>query len=224
MYHGEVNVAQDELNSFLTVAEDLQVKGLTQNPSKPSESSRAVEESSSIKRYGVQEDQSSRSLKQPSRPTKPSYSQPPLPITEKFQTRKEIQEISPYIKTEAPVVLDEDTSQQLVESSDYQTEQGYEYDQAYQDDTIMYQEGEMHMNMEQMENNTQDVQSSWITKEFICDVCFKQFSSKKSLQNHMWIHKGKTTCSVCSKIFSTTSNLNLHMRNAHVSVSETNYV
>merc|ERR1719317_1375497 len=31
MYHGEVNVAQDELNSFLQVAEDLKVKGLTQN-------------------------------------------------------------------------------------------------------------------------------------------------------------------------------------------------
>jgi len=31
MYHGEVNVAQEELNSFLAVAEDLRVKGLTQN-------------------------------------------------------------------------------------------------------------------------------------------------------------------------------------------------
>jgi len=31
MYHGEVNIAQEELNSFLAVAEDLQVKGLTQN-------------------------------------------------------------------------------------------------------------------------------------------------------------------------------------------------
>eukprot|EP00092_Neocalanus_flemingeri_P006576 GFUD01007090.1.p1 GENE.GFUD01007090.1~~GFUD01007090.1.p1 ORF type:complete len:333 (-),score=84.83 GFUD01007090.1:130-1128(-) len=31
MYHGEVNVAQEELNSFLAVAEDLKVKGLTQN-------------------------------------------------------------------------------------------------------------------------------------------------------------------------------------------------
>ena len=27
MYYGEVNVAQDELNSFLAVAEDLRVKG-----------------------------------------------------------------------------------------------------------------------------------------------------------------------------------------------------
>ena len=30
MYQGEVNVAQDSLNAFLTVAEELQVKGLTQ--------------------------------------------------------------------------------------------------------------------------------------------------------------------------------------------------
>merc|ERR1719300_261591 len=33
MYHGEVNVAQEELNTFLAVAEDLKVKGLTQNGS-----------------------------------------------------------------------------------------------------------------------------------------------------------------------------------------------
>jgi len=31
MYNGEVNVAQEELNTFLSVAEDLRVKGLTQN-------------------------------------------------------------------------------------------------------------------------------------------------------------------------------------------------
>jgi len=40
MYMGEVNVAQEELNSFLAVAEDLRVKGLTQNNSS-SESSAA---------------------------------------------------------------------------------------------------------------------------------------------------------------------------------------
>jgi len=40
MYQGEVNVAQEELNSFLAVAEDLRVKGLTQsNQSNKSESS-----------------------------------------------------------------------------------------------------------------------------------------------------------------------------------------
>jgi hypothetical protein len=34
MYHREVNIAQEELNSFLAVAEDLKVKGLTQNETK----------------------------------------------------------------------------------------------------------------------------------------------------------------------------------------------
>jgi len=33
MYQGEVNVAQEDLNTFLAVAEDLKVKGLTQNDS-----------------------------------------------------------------------------------------------------------------------------------------------------------------------------------------------
>ena len=31
MYYGEVNIAQENLNSFLSVAEELQVKGLTQS-------------------------------------------------------------------------------------------------------------------------------------------------------------------------------------------------
>jgi hypothetical protein len=31
MYHGEVNVAQEELNTFLGIAEDLKIKGLSQN-------------------------------------------------------------------------------------------------------------------------------------------------------------------------------------------------
>ena len=31
MYNGEVNMAQEELNSFLNVAEELKIKGLTGN-------------------------------------------------------------------------------------------------------------------------------------------------------------------------------------------------
>ena len=38
MYHGEVSLAQDQLNNFLAVAEDLQVKGLTQGQGQSSNS------------------------------------------------------------------------------------------------------------------------------------------------------------------------------------------
>ena len=48
MYHGEVNVAQEELNSFLTVAEDLQVKGLTQNKADSSPSPVSNESAPSV--------------------------------------------------------------------------------------------------------------------------------------------------------------------------------
>ena len=44
MYQGEVSIAQDHLNSFLAVAEDLQVKGLTQE--KNSNGSEATKQSS----------------------------------------------------------------------------------------------------------------------------------------------------------------------------------
>jgi len=50
MYHGEVSVAQDDLNNFLQVAEDLRVKGLTQNNSNSSGPSETKHPSSQSQR------------------------------------------------------------------------------------------------------------------------------------------------------------------------------
>ena len=42
MYHGETNVAQEDLNSFLSISEELKVKGLTQGKNDKSEPSKTV--------------------------------------------------------------------------------------------------------------------------------------------------------------------------------------
>lgn len=55
MYHGEVNVAQEDLNSFLSISEELKVKGLTQGENvKSDQGSKTIEppprEQANIKR------------------------------------------------------------------------------------------------------------------------------------------------------------------------------
>jgi len=67
MYHGEVNVAQEELNSFLAIAEDLRVKGLTQ-----SDASQSSQPSHKPKPERASENQQRKDLKQ-------SKNQPPPP-------------------------------------------------------------------------------------------------------------------------------------------------
>jgi len=222
MYHGEVNVAQDELNSFLSVAEDLQVKGLTQNQNQ-TKSSRVPDESNNAKRYRVEDNSSPRPLKQP-RP-KPNYIQP-TSNSEKFQSRNEIQEIRPYIKTEAPALIDDSNCQQLVESSDYQAEQGYEYDQSYQEDTIMYQEGEMQMNMEQMQNSSQDPYGHVkqyavkIANEtgFSCSLCGKKCRDMYLMREHIEALHDLSPgyiCSICNREVKSHRGLKEHVKKFH---------
>ena len=88
MYHGEVNVAQEELNSFLSVAEDLKVKGLTQNG--PSTGDPPTARKPVV-------------AQAPAAPVKKSYQQPP-PAQTSYQHNQyqddDIQEVTPVIKSE----------------------------------------------------------------------------------------------------------------------------
>ena len=108
MYHGEVNVAQDDLNSFLAVAEELKVKGLTQknegdNRIKNSHNNReALPPSSSVNKEPV--------LKRP----RTSIPQP-HPQSSHYQGDDDIQEVLP-VKTEP--------TSSSVNNTEYLTEAG----------------------------------------------------------------------------------------------------
>jgi len=106
MYHGEVNVAQEELNSFLAVAEDLRVKGLTQNQS-GSSSSRPKETYSTSKPQ-----QDIPKVRAPPDPTPPPKRSRPTPPTSYSQDDDDIQEVVPvktepreHVPTPAPVEM-----------------------------------------------------------------------------------------------------------------------
>ena len=96
MYHGEVNIAQEELNTFLNVAEELKIKGLTQGSSNKK----------------VTEDNSSRPKTKTSGRTdhssvyQPSKAAPPSRLAGAKDIFNEVQEVLP-VKTEPTAVQEE---------------------------------------------------------------------------------------------------------------------
>jgi len=219
MYHGEVNIAQDELNSFLAVAEDLQVKGLTQGNNTSSSSNTSPPTLPSKRSHSQDHIRPPKHVQRPPPPPRPSYEPPQQPQQPQQQSNSmEVSEVSNNIKTEPhqPIVLD------LAEEDPGAVEEyGDEEEYQYGGQDYHYQE---EMGQALVEGGAADaelpcnvwVSGDWHNKlKFSCDICLKSFSNKKSLQNHAGIHKGKTTCTVCNTVFSTTSNLNFHMRKIH---------
>merc|ERR1711936_612940 len=134
MYHGEVNVAQEDLNSFLAVAEDLKVKGLTQSQGGQRGSSNLPSTKAST--Y-------SNPLPPPRQPARPSDREPPLPPPQKRprptfprEEEEEVQEVEmpsqvksePMSQAIAPVV---EMGYEEEQYEDYSQEYGQEAGQGY---------------------------------------------------------------------------------------------
>ena len=101
MYHGEVNVAQEELNSFLAVAEDLKVKGLTQgNSSKNSPTPSVPPPPRPLAAPRPRSPPLRHNSPAPKRP------RPPAPSYD-----DDIQEVEPVVKTEPLAAMAEAPSQ-----------------------------------------------------------------------------------------------------------------
>ena len=115
MYHGEVNVAQEELNSFLSVAEELHVKGLTQG--QQSGGSTSHTDSQNAKKTS-----SSVPVFKPRPPDPPQRSRTMRPPQE---VREEVEEVPmPSVKSE---VVAQAEYEEEEEGGNYEEDYGEQY-------------------------------------------------------------------------------------------------
>jgi len=237
MYQGEVNVAQEELNSFLAVAEDLRVKGLTQNNSstkqpitKPPPASKPI----------PSRDQDP-PPKRP-RPTPPSRQTPSIAddddIQEVVPIKSEPREPPPLAISQSHVPAQPQQPQPQVYSSvhhavavdtteeqsvaAYQEETGYEeyddYQYAEQGDTMAGQQ-QGFANVQNPEDLRQYIDKDTDTKESCCTLCSFRSKIPALVKNHLeGIHfPGVFTysCEQCDKTFNGRNALGVHNSKVH---------
>ena len=214
IYHGEVNVAQEDLASFLSVAKELEVKGLTQT----------VQEENKEVQTPVMKARTEEHLHNKSG-IKPSHS---------LLNQSKCSQVS----EPAAALMDLDHSREIVDDNDYEVVASeYGYNEEYIDEQCRSedQQGQdldlaqgivnyayNYLKLKLLVSDFGIRQNySWKKghsekKNIPCEICFKTFSSKDSLRNHLGIHKGRTTCTICQKVFATISSLNLHIKNSHL--------
>jgi len=242
MYHGEVNVAQEELNSFLSVAEDLRVKGLTQNqsgsqPNKKENSFASRPKSPSIIKPNPprqDRDPVSSQAPKPTRPRPIPSLHHPNPVLEE----DDIQEVVP-IKSEprepvhnvyhppeavhqAPV---EDHSlatyqEEEVGYEDYGMEQYETVDQQYDVNQSMQQgvdqgKGDVQNPEDLLQFITKDME----TKESCCSLCSFRNKIPAKVKNHLeGVHFPGVfvySCDKCTKTFTGRNALGVHQSKVH---------
>jgi len=234
MYHGEVNVAQEELNSFLAVAEDLKVKGLTQgNSSSDSKASHSAPP--------PRPDPPKARLPDPTPQVKrprpgPSPSQPPRQIAPaqpaySQEQDDDIQEVAPIVKSEpathVPAEAQYPQGQGIVADpnmeygEEYGEYEGYEegdYDTSMMDPNMAGADGNKDIEalVQSFMTKTVDVDNSSIWQ---CVQCGKTSKFSTNLKDHIEAHHLENLqigCSICSKIFKSRGSLRFHMRSHKV--------
>jgi len=246
MYHGEVNVAQEELNSFLSVAEDLKVKGLTQNNSekeirKPSAASqpnrtqtrvtplqasqeRVPKQKLSAQTPEIQSQNSRSNIRQE------TDIQEIVPIKTEPSSYTHDQNSRPHLPTEVEqpyaTLGEEDVSSKVVAdpNSEYVDEYGdYEgYDDAYDNYSsgggthIMDSDGNTELDQLIANALTRDA----VSGEWMCKYCSKTNKDKARITRHAETHFPgfSQQCPYCEKVTGSRNSLRAHVSRAHTSL------
>jgi len=207
MYHGEVNIAQDELNSFLAVAEDLKVKGLTQSQSG---------DSLKTTNQGVASSRKPNQLQAP----KP---QPSPRVTE----REPLPPPAPEYTTHQPVALQEQVEDGSLDAYQDDSHVYEDYGQ-YGDDQHYQAAADTHslQSYEGGKGNEADAINTHISKvltengwKFSCTLCGKENVQKGNVVKHVesvhFPNLFSYQCKFCEKQFSARNSLYAHVSRNH---------
>jgi len=236
MYHGEVNVAQEELNSFLAVAEDLQVKGLTQNNSKPKSPSPPPPSYSKPR---------PKEPDPPAPPKRPRSVCPPQPVAQPPYQHDDddILEVLPTVKTEPvaptlPYPAPVSTHTRGMETMASMGMQVTSMEESYGDDGYDYggYEGDGGQGYEEMTgldpgivDQSKDGEESMLEAEAVrlmvkeekgwscheCGYVSKSQGAKTDVRRHIYSkHLPKMhQCQYCRKSFHSAKSFNFHVEN-----------
>merc|ERR1712025_400133 len=236
MYQGEVNVAQEDLNSFLAIAEDLKVKGLTQNKSErgPSKETILHNQNSSLL------DQTERQvLTAPQLQPKRGKAAAAPEVRNRtnflatYEPDDDVQEVVP-IKTEPSnlPIEPQNTQPSQVVDANMENSMGM-YDESYADYDA-YEEGaegtydgtlgtadnlDGNKALDVAISNSMRMVYDDVTgtKVWQCLHCSKTNKDKTAISRHVESHlEGHAhNCTVCHKSYKTRLSLNVHMTQKH---------
>jgi len=219
MYYGEVNVAQDELNSFLSIAEDLKVKGLTQKKSH--------EEQRNI--HNVAQLTPSKPISLPRKTLSSSTAgQSSLSEPEVMHLQEDevdyIQEVLP-IKSEPVSHAQEQHAGEIaivdtiVDNQISMYEEHYENYGSYEEDTY---EGSMANkgigNLDSYISKVKDDSGTIIC--YSCNCCGKTMARKDHMKNHIQTHfpQQEVGCEMCGVMCKNIPSLKVHISKFHRNV------
>jgi len=229
MYHGEVNVAQEELNSFLAVAEELRVKGLTQNNQSGNNSS----SSSKKEPFSAAPRPQAAAPRLPDPVPPPKKPRPAAAPTYATHDDDDIQEVMPTVKTEplqAAAAAPEPYQQQEQGGQLQQVDDGMGYDEEGYEDYGQYgAEGGYEGTLVDADGNkgSDDKQLyEYIVKDPAggplcnkCTICGKTGNDRSNLRKHVenahFNGVFSYECKYCPSIFGTRTKLNHHVTSAH---------
>ncbi|KAJ0181881.1 hypothetical protein K1T71_002603 [Dendrolimus kikuchii] len=204
MYHGEVNIFQEQLESFLITAELLEVKGLTDNAEEESSKSQLmIGENSSL-------DLSSKASIRFIEDIVPVLSDEPINLATINNAREEDIPQTSSLKQN----LDNEN-----DNTDVPTEVTKTEDSLSNKTKTIQPVEEMQVDGQSGSSAVEDLSDKSSSEselaKFRCQLCPKGFKHPTSLTLHKDSHAGKTQCPVCHRSFSRSYDMRSHLQRIH---------